>query len=461
MKKKRRKPNHFISYLICLLVLGSWKVTAQSGLSELLETAEKNYPSIVAKEAMAAAADRQVALEKNTLMPSLDAAYQANYATYNNITGMLLPGQLVPISGPPSTENYNEAVPGTAASLLLKWTPLTFGQRAAAIEAEQKTYEKHLAALEDEKLRVKFKTASQYLEMVTTQSLIIAYDKNIERTTFNLDQAKALVNAGLKPAVDSMRFKSELSKSKSEKYQLEHLLQSQKEAIKELLAAEELPDLDMEASWLTTLPEFIVQGKGDTRLNPQLKMAALENESQQARLRQINREWIPQLEFWATTYARGSGIDFDGSVNPSEGWSFSRYNYGLGVQLVFPILGLSQVKIKSSRQKALLDHSKSTLNQTQLMIRRQENLAFSELSTALKIAAEVPIELEASQAAFNALQTRYNEGLIDYTDLIESQYGLFQAEARFRQSYMQSWKALLQLAVIRGDLGIFLNQIEN
>lgn len=83
---------------------------AQNDLKALLEIAEKNYPTIAAKKAEAEARLANIRLEKNTLMPSLDAAYQANYATYNNITGMNLPGQLIPISGPPSDDNYG-AVP--------------------------------------------------------------------------------------------------------------------------------------------------------------------------------------------------------------------------------------------------------------------------------------------------------------------------------------------------------------
>jgi len=197
----------------------------QTNLKSLLELAEKNYPAIMAKQALAEAARANVSLEKNTLLPSLDAAYQANYSTYNNITGMSYPGNLMPISGPPSDDNYG-AVPGSAASLVLKWSPVTFGQRSAAIAYNEKLYEKQLAGVEDEILKVKLRTAFMYLEIVATGELIKAYEKNIERNEFNLKQVASLVSAGIRPGVDSLKFKGELSKAKTTLFRLENLLET-------------------------------------------------------------------------------------------------------------------------------------------------------------------------------------------------------------------------------------------
>ena len=76
--------------------------------------------------------EQNIALAKNTFVPDLNAGYQVNMATYNNITGMSYPGFLLPISGPPSLNNKINFVPGSAAGALVKWNPFTFGQRNAA-----------------------------------------------------------------------------------------------------------------------------------------------------------------------------------------------------------------------------------------------------------------------------------------------------------------------------------------
>ncbi|MDZ7606174.1 MAG: TolC family protein [Cyclobacteriaceae bacterium] len=57
-------------------------------LPELLKQAEANYPLLKAKGHEVQARKEQVAYGKSAALPSLDAAYQINYATFNNITGM-------------------------------------------------------------------------------------------------------------------------------------------------------------------------------------------------------------------------------------------------------------------------------------------------------------------------------------------------------------------------------------
>lgn len=435
-------------------------VSSQTHLKSLLTLAETNYPVIAAKQAEAEAALASVSLEKNTLLPSLDAAYQANYSTYNNITGMSFPGQLLPISGPPTTENYNTAVPGSAVSLLLKWEPVTFGQRNAAVEYNRNLYEKQLAGIEDEVFRLKFRVAFIYLEMTATGELIKVFQKNIVRNEFNLKQAVTLVSAGLLPAVDSLRFRGELSKARTELFKIENLFETQKQELLELLATNEITDIDPDDFFVQNLPAEPVDSSG-TFENPLLKMAQFELEANQSRLQQINRSWTPKLEFWGTTYARGSGISYDGTINKSDGWSFSRYNYGVGLQLVFPILDLTNVKLKTNMQEALTSSSESYLKQTQNTLTKEETIALNNLKTALLVAREVPVEFEASESAFLALQTRYNSGLTDYSELIQAQYDLLNAEASLKNASVSSWKSLLKLAVIRGDVNIFLNQIKN
>ena len=432
----------------------------QSDLISLLELAENNYPLIAARQAEAEAAQASVALEKSTLLPSLDAAYQANYSTYNNITGMSYPGQLLPISGPPTTENFNNPVPGSAVSLLLKWAPLTFGQRTASVEYNRKLYEKQLAGLEDEVLRLKFRVAFIYLEIASTKELIEVYRKNIERNEFNLTQIHSLVAAGLRPGVDSLKFRGELSKARTELYQLENLLETQKLELRELLVSDELRDINLNSFFVENLPDKPADPSGLSG-NPALRMAQYELEANQARLTQISRSWTPKLELWGTTYARGSGILHDGTVDKAEGWSFSRYNYGVGLQLAFPILDIPKVKLQTNRQEAIVRSSESYLRQTQIALSKEENIALNNLETSLRVAGEVPVEYEAAESAFRALQTRYTAGLTDYSDLIQAQYDLLRAEAGLKNTWISSWKSLLKLAVIRGDVNLFLNQIQN
>ncbi|WP_431200513.1 TolC family protein [Mucilaginibacter sp. P19] len=109
----------------------------QSGsiyLDSLLSTAARNYPLIKAKRLQTQGLQYAVKLQQNGIIPSINASYQVDYATYNNITGMIYPQYITPISGPPSKSNDYKGTPGSAAALNLQWEPFTFGQRGATVE---------------------------------------------------------------------------------------------------------------------------------------------------------------------------------------------------------------------------------------------------------------------------------------------------------------------------------------
>ncbi len=125
-----------ISYclLLLLLHLEGFAQQPQTTLPQLLQLAEKNYPLLKSKMLDVKATQEGINISKNTLIPSIDASYQVDYATYNNITGMAYPQFIMPISGPPSSSNNMNGVFGSATSLLLNWQPITFGQRKAQID---------------------------------------------------------------------------------------------------------------------------------------------------------------------------------------------------------------------------------------------------------------------------------------------------------------------------------------
>src|ERR1041385_2903305 len=132
------------SITACLLLLSIGLVHAQS-LKELLDKAKVNYPLLKAKRLESVAMEDQVRYEKSAAIPSIDAGYQVNYATYNNITGMATAEHFVPISGPPSNANSNKAVYGTAGGLLMNWDLFTFGQRKAKVSAAKASLDYQMA----------------------------------------------------------------------------------------------------------------------------------------------------------------------------------------------------------------------------------------------------------------------------------------------------------------------------
>ena len=99
------------------------------------------------------------------------------------------------------------------------------------------------------------------------------------------------------------------------------------------------------------------------------------------------------------------------------------------------------------------------MEDSRLALNAQQNMANVTYNNSMAIAAETANQLQAGRYAFSAMQTRYNTGLVSFSDLIQAQYNLLKAELDVKKSYWDAWKALLLQAAIKGDETIFLNEI--
>jgi outer membrane protein TolC len=425
-----------------------------------IKLAETNYPLLKSKHYESEAAKRNIDLSKNTLTPSLDISYQANLATANNITGMFYPGEIIPMTGPVfSSNNYNPAV-GSAAGLLLNWQPFTFGWRSAQINTSKAEFAAKSADLENEIFRQQVNTISSYLDVLLALDVVDVYEKNIDRTIFDVKQSRILANAGLRPGVDTALFLSELSKAKIDLLNAGKSLQATRISLSKWLVADTSFIL-ADSVLLTKAPSpkialaqpLIVQ-------HPSVKyyQAALDLSKSKEVL--IKRTWLPKLNVWATGFARGSGVYTDGTIKAADGFSFSKYNYGLGLQLAFPILKFSDTKIQQEQQIFLSKSAEALLEQTSLELSKQMEIANVTLQNAFDMAKETPVQWQSADYAFRALQIRYNAGLVNFADLIQAQYNLVKAETDLKKSYWETWKALLYKSAVSGDLNIFLNELK-
>ena len=173
----------------------------------------------------------------------------------------------------------------------------------------------------------------------------------------------------------------------------------------------------------------------------------------------LSRTLLPTLGVWGTTFARGSGVRFDGTVNASDGLNFQRYNYGIGLQLSMPLLQFARISPQIQQQQLLLKSNEEKLKEVSLQLRKQLEMADTTLRNALSAARENPVMLESSDFSYRAMLSRYQSGLANFTDLVQAQYSLVRAEAEMKAAYVNVWKALLIKAAVEGNLNLFLNQV--
>lgn len=442
-----------------MVMLIGLEATAQqqsNTLSQLLQLAEKNYPLLKSKMLDVQAAQKGVNVSKSTLIPSMDASYQMNYATYNNITGMVYPQFLVPISGPPSADNNFNGVFGSATSLLLNWQPVTFGQRNAQVDVSKAGLQYANADAQNEIFQHKTKVINAYLDVLTADELVKVYQNNLKRTATNLQAVQSLVISGVRPGVDTALFKAEVSRAKVE------LLNSQKYKEQARIYLSQLLASDYNITYTDTLffsrlPVNLLTI--DSVKHPLVNLYNSNMAISLARKKVLSKTIMPTLGVWSTMYARGSGISYNGTLKATDGLGFQRYNYGIGFQLSMPLLQFAKIRPQLQQQNFLIQSNQEKLNEIELQLKKQQELADTTINNAFAVAKESPLFLESAQFSYKAIQSRYQSGLTNFADLIQAQYALIKAETDYKLAYMGVWKAILYKAAVNGNLNLFINQV--
>ena len=455
-----------VQYLLCVQMTLGCCLSGQAqqvpvSIREAIVSVEQNLPRLEAARQQTKAIRQNENLAKNTLVPDFTVGYQAGYATYNNITGMSYPGLVLPISGPPSSRNNYELIPGTALAGLFRWNPLTFGQRSAAQGKAAAEYQVASASYADQVFREQSEAIVTYMNILYLQKALTSLDSNIVRSRTALFQSLILAKAGLRPGIDTTQFQSDLAQADIERIQTQKIYETQlveltrQTGIRAPAGMIYLSD----TAFLSREPAGPDSAEA-TQNNLVYQLYASKKNLSMASLQEINKAWTPRLDVWANAYARGSGVNYAGEVNKAEGWSLSRSNYGLGIQLSFPILAYWQVNIQKKKFGYQLHSDEAQLSQVSLDISKQLESARISLRQNKRVEEKIRVQLHAASEAYRGLQISYEAGLTDYTRLVQGQYELLQAELSQAGARIQSWRALLDIAVASGNLNILLDQLK-
>ncbi|HEX4850399.1 MAG TPA: TolC family protein, partial [Puia sp.] len=348
----KRTASVLIFFLLVTMIPASSQTVAIS-IRDVLERVQKNLPQLEAFRQQAAATQREIQLSKNTLMPELTAGYQVNMATINNITGMIYPGFVVPMTGPPSTTNELNFLPGSALGALVKWNPISFGQRAALIDKANAQFKQATAVYSEQLFRYQYSAINIYLEAVYYKQLLKSVEAAIERNEIGLEQSMVLAKNGLRPGIDTAQFQSAIAQSEID------LLQTEKIYLQELTELSRLTGIESSAENIlltdTAFNQSIhlpVDASSTVIQHPYYLSLEAQKNTTASGLKEIQKSWVPQLDIWGNVYARGSGVDATGHIDKADGFNLSRTNVGVGLQLSFPVLAFSRVNIKKKQYQS-------------------------------------------------------------------------------------------------------------
>lgn len=179
-------------------------------LEDALRYAADHYPGLRAAAEEIGAAAANVSVARTAYLPRLDALWQSNRGTVNNITGPLLPQSVVPsISGPPLAATSASSVWGSAAGALLSWEPFDLGLRGASVQEAEAAVTRARAGQALTRLQVQQAVGIAYLGVLAARQAALAAEADVARRETLARTARTLADAELRPGADASRADAE------------------------------------------------------------------------------------------------------------------------------------------------------------------------------------------------------------------------------------------------------------
>jgi outer membrane protein TolC len=428
-------------------------------LEAAITYAAAHYPSLRASQEQLRAANANVSVARTAYLPRLDALWQSNRGTTNNVFGQVLPQSVIPaLSGPVLPATSSQSVWGSATGALLSWEPLDFGLRDASIAGAEAGVTRARAAETLTELDVESAVANAFLALASAERLVTAAQADVSRRAVLARAVHVLVDNQLRPGAEASRADAERAAADTRLIQAK-----QTAAIARVTLALTLglssSSLTIDAtSLLTRAPSGeIAQAPASAHPLARLRQATIEEaRAQETILMHTDR---PRLFLQGSVAARGTGADpsgtFDGSLS---GLGLDRVNWAAGIQIQFPnVFDFSSLHARRTAADAATKAETARYDEAVLAVTEQQAIAVAMADAARAVAANTPIQLAAAQQSEAQARARYDAGLTDIVAVADAQSLLAQADAQDQLARVDMWRALLAEAVARGDLGPFVD----
>jgi len=424
-------------------------------LSQAVEDALRNYPSIrVTQEQMNAAA-AGIRLAQTAYLPRVDGLAQLNRATRNTFYGMLLPQGIIPgVDGVPA-DNLG-SVWDSGLGVLVTWQPFDFGLRAANVATATAVHNQAQATMNRTRYDVSVATADAFLTVVAAQQTAQAARASVDSWQILLKSIHALVAAQLRPGADESRVQAELAAARTQVAQAEQAIDVARSTVAQFVGLD-LSQLNVSPGKLAAqLPPDRPEPPLETAANPLAieQNAAIAQERSQ--LKAIERTYYPQFLVQGLAAARGTGMLTDGSrLGGWNGLAPTTQNYGIGLTVTFPAMDRFAIREQEAMQSANIRAGQAQYQVIAAELQARFNAAQAKLSGARRVAANTPVEVSSARTALQQATARYQSGLAPIDEVAQAQRLLVQAQIDDALARLNVWRALLEIATARGDLQPF------
>ena len=448
-------------FFLCLFIFSSYAFAQISSqptvkLETAVETALRNYPAIRAAQANAQSAEASIDLAKIALQPKVDFIWQQNFASRNNVFGLLLPQATIPaISGPALGTGGFASVFGSATGVLVSWEPFDFGQRQANIDLARATTNQATAIIAVTKLDVAATAADAYLAVIASDQAVIAVQANVERMEIFSKAVHALVDNQLRPGADASRIDAELAVARNNVIQAEQTAALARTTLAEAIG-QAGATVNIEPNQFLELPPNPLAPAADFAQHPLAIAQQSAFDVIRARQTILEKSYYPKFNWQSALFARGSGALTDGQLKYTRGFYPDTANWATGLSLSFSPTEIFGIRAKKKIEDFNYVAEQARYDQTIQKLKAQDSRAKVYLEAARKLAANTPLQLKAAQETELRIRARYQAELATITEVAEAQRLLTQADVDNALAKLSVWRALLAQAKANGELTPFL-----
>lgn len=433
-------------------------------LEQAIQYAVDHYPTVRAALEQIDVSTAGVSVARAAYLPRLDALWQSNRATANNIFGQVFPQSVIPaMSGPVLPSASGQSVWGSAAGALLSWEPFDFGLREATVTGAEAVVTRARAGEALTRLDVQSAVGAAFLGILAAQRAVAATQADSERRDVLSRAVHALVDNQLRPGAEASRADAERAAAHIRLIQAQQTLTLAQMTISRVLGLTAGHITIDGASLLDQLPALDVNASAATTTHPlaQIHQAAVDVARAQEEV--LARSDLPRLYLQSSLFARGSGANPNGQLDGSlAGLGLDRANWAAGVQILFPnVFDFSSLRARKAAAAASERAEAALYDEALLTITSQQQAAAAMVQAARAIAANTPVQLAAARQSEAQARARYQAGLTSITEVADAQSLLAQAEVQDQLARVDVWRALLAEAVAQGDLASFLTIIHS
>lgn len=429
-------------------------------LSQAVDRALHNYPSIQVTDEQIQAAAASIDLARTAYLPRVDALAQANRATRNNVFGLLLPQSVIPsMSGPVIGSNNLGTAWGSAIGVLATWEPFDFGLRQANVDTSMADRRRAQAARQRTQFEVAATTADAFLTLAAAEETVVAAQAAVERATVIVRTTTALVIAELRPGADRSRAEAELAAARTQAIQAHQAVEMARVTVAQFTGLD-AAKVSLTAPSLRQLPAARAEAPPAVDANPLAVEQEAVIEQEKARLHALERSYFPRFYLQGAAYARGTGAELNGTnLGGLNGLAPSVQDYALGFTVVFPALDKPAIQARQAVQAANVRAQQAKARQIATDLHAQWARAVASLEGARQVAANTPTQIAAARAALEQARARYESGLGAIDPVAEAQRLLAQAEIDDALARLSVWRGLLAVAAAGGDIRPFVAEV--